>query len=71
MTIAITRSELSAVDLRAAARRTRDAKVARRMIAIALVLDGWPREAAERPVRYRPLSADGCAPKAQIRPSAA
>ena len=46
MTIAITRLALSAVDLRAAARRTRDAKVARRMIAIALVLEGWPREAA-------------------------
>ena len=46
MTIAITRLELSAADLRDAARRTRDAKAARRMIAIALVLEGWSREAA-------------------------
>ena len=46
MTIVITRLELSAADLRDAARRTRDAKAARRMIAIALVLEGWSREAA-------------------------
>jgi transposase len=46
MTIAITRLDLSAADLRDAARRTRDAKAARRMIAIALVLEGWSREAA-------------------------
>ena len=43
MTIAITRLDLSAADLRDAARRTRDAKAARRMIAIALVLEGWSR----------------------------
>ena len=46
MTIAVTRLELSAADLRDAARRTRDAKAARRMIAIALVLEGWSRDAA-------------------------
>ena len=46
MTIAITRLDLSAADLRDAARRTRDAKAARRMIAIALVLEGWSRDAA-------------------------
>jgi len=46
MTIVITRLELSAADLRDAARRTRDAKAARRMIAIALVLEGWSRDAA-------------------------
>lgn len=46
MTIAITRLERSAADLRAAAGRTQDAPVARRMLAIALVLEGWSRDAA-------------------------
>jgi transposase len=46
MTVAITRTDRSATDLRAAAARTPDAKVARRMLAIALVLEGWSREAA-------------------------
>jgi transposase len=48
MTVAITRQDLSAADLRQAAARTQDAKVARRMLAIALVLEGYSRtEAAE------------------------
>ena len=48
MTVAITREDLSAADLRQAAGRTQDAKEARRMLAIALVLDGYARaEAAE------------------------
>jgi len=48
MTVAITRQDLSAADLRQAAARTQDAKVARRMLAIALVLEGCSRtEAAE------------------------
>ena len=48
MTVAITRQDLSAADLRQAAGRTQDAKVARRMLAIALVLEGCSRtEAAE------------------------
>jgi transposase len=46
MTVAITRLEHSASDLRAAAARTQDAKAARRMLAVALVLEGWSREAA-------------------------
>ncbi len=46
MTVAITRSDLSAADLRARAARTADAKAARRMLAIALVLEGWPRQDA-------------------------
>ena len=37
---------LSAADLREAAARTQDAKAARRMLAIALLLEGWSREAA-------------------------
>jgi transposase len=46
MTVAITRLELSAADLRAEATRTGDAKVARRMLAIALALEGWSRQGA-------------------------
>jgi transposase len=46
MTVAITRLEHSVSDLRAAAAETRDAKAARRMLAVALVLEGWSREAA-------------------------
>src|SRR4051795_8294285 len=48
MTVAITRQDVSAADLRLAARRTQDAKVARRMLAIGLVLEGHSRaEAAQ------------------------
>jgi hypothetical protein len=46
MAVAITRRDLSVEDLRRAAGRTPDAKVARRMLAIALVLKGHSREAA-------------------------
>jgi len=46
MTVAITREDLTAADLRAAAARTQDAKASRRMLAIALLLEGWSREAA-------------------------
>lgn len=46
MTVEITRLELSATDLRDAAAGTADAKAARRMLAIALVLEGWSRHAA-------------------------
>jgi transposase len=46
MAVVITRLDLSAADLREAAARTDDAKASRRMLAIALVLDGWSREAA-------------------------
>ena len=44
--IAITRRDLTAGELRAAAARTKDARAARRMLAIALVLDGVDRRAA-------------------------
>lgn len=46
MTVAITREELKSEDLRRAAAETRDAKAARRMLAIALVLEDWSREDA-------------------------
>src|SRR3954447_9391008 len=48
MTVAITRRELGAGDLRREAGRCRDAKAARRMLALALVLEGGSREAAAR-----------------------
>jgi transposase len=48
MAVPITREELSASDLRREAARCRDAKAARRMLALALVLEGRPREEAAR-----------------------
>jgi transposase len=46
MTVAITRTDLTATELRKEAARTRDAKAARRMLAIAMVLEGYPRATA-------------------------
>ena len=46
MTVAITRDELSAGELRREAARCRDANAARRMRALALVLEGCSREEA-------------------------
>ncbi len=46
MAVEVTRRELSAAELRRAAARSPDANAARRMLAIALVLDGHSREAA-------------------------
>ena len=44
--ISITRLDLTAADLRAAAGKSRDAKASRRMLALALVLDGVDRTRA-------------------------
>ena len=44
--IAITRRELTATELRAAAGKTKDSRAARRMLAIALVLEGVDRTTA-------------------------
>lgn len=46
--VKITRTDLSAVELRMAAAATRDARVARRLLALALVLEGSDRDAAAR-----------------------
>ena len=46
MAVAITRQDLSAAGLRQAAARSRDANAARRMLAIAFVLEGRSREDA-------------------------
>src|SRR4026207_1068111 len=46
MAVVITRLDVSAADLREAAARTQDAKAARRMLAIALVLGGGARGGA-------------------------
>src|SRR5215212_434746 len=48
MVVAIMRRELDAAGLRVEARRCRDAAAARRMLALALVLDGASRENAAR-----------------------
>src|SRR3954464_11673954 len=48
MTVAITREELGAAELRREAGRCRDARAARRMLALALVLEGSSREEAAR-----------------------
>src|SRR3954454_7423185 len=48
MTVAITRKELGAVELRREARRCRDTAASRRMLALALVLEGASREGAAR-----------------------
>ena len=54
MAVAITRMEMSARALRAAASKAKDAKAARRMLAIALVLEGSDRKtAAEACGMYR------------------
>ena len=46
MAVAITRQDMSVDDLRREAGRTRDAKAARRMLAVAFVMEGQSREAA-------------------------
>ena len=46
--IAITRTDMTGKELRAAASRSRDARAARRMLAVALVLEGASRTAAAR-----------------------
>src|SRR3954447_9348539 len=48
MTVAITRKEPGAVELRREAARCGDARAARRMLALALVLEGSSREEAAR-----------------------
>ena len=48
MALAITRGEFSAEELRGAARRAADSDQARRLLALALVLDGATRTAAAR-----------------------
>jgi transposase len=50
MTVAVMRRELGADDLRREARLCRDAAAVRRMLALALVLEGNSREAAARAV---------------------
>jgi transposase len=48
MTVAVTRRELGAAELRREAGRCRDARAARRMLALALVLEGGSRAEAAR-----------------------
>lgn len=46
MAVCITRKDMTSGDLRSAAAQTKDAKAARRLLAIALVLEGSDRKAA-------------------------
>jgi transposase len=46
--VSITRTDMSAAGLRAAAKRSADAKQAPRILAIAMILDGFSREEAAR-----------------------
>ena len=54
MAVAITRQDLSADDLRREAARSRDANAVRRLLAIALVLDGQSREDAAKAAMHGP-----------------
>ena len=56
--IEITRRELTSAELRAAAGKSRDAKAARRMLALALVLEGVDRTRS-RDLRDGPADAAG------------
>ena len=72
MAVAITRLDKSATDLREGAARTQDAKAARRMLAIALVLEGWSCCArawarARRDRRRPPLAAPAAPASARPR----
>ena len=59
--IAITRMDLTAAELRASAAKSRDAQAARRMLALALVLEGVDRKsAAETCGMDRQTSGTGC-----------
>ena len=51
--IAVTRKELTATELRSAAGKTRDARAARRMLAIALVLEDEPSSRHRSERRWR------------------
>ena len=46
MTVAITRTELAAAELRVAATRSKDVAASRRMLALALVMEGYGRSEA-------------------------
>ena len=57
MALAITRQDLSAAELRKSAARSRDASAARRMLAIALVLEGSLPRGGGRELRHGPADA--------------
>ena len=57
MALAITRSELSAADLRGEARRAKDGDQARRLLALALVLDGATPDGGGPQRRHGPSDA--------------
>ena len=59
MTVKITRPELTASDMRREAGRTKDADAARRMLAIALLLEGLQSRAGGASVGYGSPDAAG------------
>ena len=61
MTVSITRSEHTPADLRREAGRTADARASRRMLALALVMEGESRETAARSGHGGPVDAELCA----------
>ena len=76
LTIAITRMELSAGELRAEAGWTKDARVVRRLLALARVLDAHSREQAADScgkacvIGARTTSATACSAIISSRPAA-
>jgi hypothetical protein len=52
MAVAITRTDMSARELRLAASNVKDSNAARRMLAIAWYWRGWPRGALPRPAAW-------------------
>ena len=65
--IAITRRELTASELRAAASKTRSARAARRMLAIALVLEGIDRTTAAATQAASAASCSGASRRGRCR----
>src|SRR3954451_22004779 len=59
MTVAVTRKELGAAELRREAGRCRDARAARRMLALALVLEGGLAGGGGAGGRHGPADAPG------------
>ena len=65
--VEITRLERSAAELRALAVKIEDADVVRRLLGIALLLDGWPRGEAAEPVGWTGRRcATGCIATTQV-----
>ena len=67
MAVRITRKDKSAGELRQEAARCRDGKAARRVLAIALVLDGVDRKDGGRKLRHGSADVAGLGPTVTMR----